>query len=445
MKSVLIVGGGIAGITAAFNLSKAGFQVKIFEAVNNLGGRLTALFDSKSGDMIDNGQHALMTAYHTFLELIKECDTLNLLNIQKSLEVVYYDTNQNKSRLFAGFLPGKAGFILGFLMLGGLSINSKINIIKLIRKIENNQINDIENLTCLSFLKKYNQTDEAIIRFWEPFIIATMNCPIKIASAEILVKILKRAFIENLDNSKLILPKSDFKYLLEPLINKLKSQGVEIFTSKKIDKIYFSNESTLSVTTTNGENYQADYIISALQPFSLFKILPEELKPSFAYLEKFKYSPILSAYIWTDVEIFSEDFISALGTDIQWIFNRNKLIKEGLSKTYPFSYSITVSSAFELSKLKQGEVIEMITEDIKKLFPDFSQSNILHYRIITEKFATFIADPESEKIRPFAKTHINNFFLAGDWTNTKLPATIEGASLSGKIAAEMIIDNLNIS
>ena len=440
MKNVLIVGGGIAGITAAYHLSKSGYKVQILEVTDNLGGRLTALFDSKSGEMIDNGQHALMTAYHTFLELLKECNADNLLNIQKHLEVTYYDTNQKKTRLYAGYLPSKTGFVLGFLMLGGLSIKSKINIIKLMRLIEKNpQSSYYSELSCIDFLKQTNQTNDAISRFWEPFVVATMNCTLEQASASILINILRRAFIEDLENSKLILPAADLRYILQPVIEKLKSQNVEIFCSTKVSRLLFDGKKIIGAETSKGEKYFADYIISALQPYSLLKILPNSLLEQFSYLEKFTYSPIVSVFIWTNHELFNEDFVATLGTDIQWIFNRNKIIKHGLTKTFKHTYSITTSTAAKFSSMKQSEIIDCVASDIKKVFPHFEKENILHYRIITEKFATFIANQQTEKIRPDTVTSIPNFLLAGDWTNTKLPATIEGASFSGKKAAEAVI------
>lgn len=443
MKSVLIIGGGIAGITAAYHLSKLGFEVKILETTNNLGGRLTALFDTKSGEMIDNGQHALMTAYHTFLELLKECNADNLLNIQKHLLVSYYDTNQRKTILNTGNFRGKLGFLFGFILLGGISLSSKLRIFKLIQLVEKGKA-IYAGLSAKQFLINYKQQDDSITRFWEPFVVATMNCPFNIASAEILVNILKKAFIENLSNSRLILPASDLQTILQPVIEKIKADGVEIMLGVKVKQLMYQDSKVVGVLSANGEEYGADYVISTIQAYSLIKLIPDEIKPQFAYLELFSYSPIVSVYIWTENEIFKEDFIAALGTDIQWIFNRNKLISKGLSGNFNHSYSITVSSAKCFENMKQNEIMEIINNDIIKLFPNFESNKILHFRIITEKFATFVSDAKTELIRPNTRTKISNLFLAGDWTNTGLPATIEGASFSGKNAAFEIAKTVSL-
>lgn len=440
MKSILIVGGGVAGLTAAYHLSNEGFDVRIAEATNNLGGRLTALFDSKSGEMIDNGQHALMTAYHTFLELLNSTGNLKLLNIQKHLEVNYIDSNQFKSRLYTGKLPGKAGFLFGLISLGGISFMSKINIIKLIRAVELNKVNS-EGKSVLEFLTQNNQKSDAVIRFWEPFVVATMNCELKNASAKILVNILKRAFIEDLSNSKLILPTADSHTLLKPVINCIEANGAKIIRKCKINKINCKDRRVVSVETSDGLLIEADFYLFAIQPFALRKILPENLKVEFEYLTKFHYSPIVSVYIWTEYEIFNNDFFATIDTDIQWIFNRNNIIKSNDLMNY--SYSITISSAWKYEGMKPSEIIEIIKSNLTKLFPNFKTNSILHYRVITEKFATFEANSEIEKLRPSQKTKISNLYLAGDWTDTELPATIEGASYSGKKAAQMIMSTIN--
>ncbi|MDT3738549.1 MAG: hydroxysqualene dehydroxylase HpnE [Candidatus Kapabacteria bacterium] len=442
MKSVLIIGGGVAGITAAYHLSKSGLNVRILETTNSLGGRITALFDSNSDEMIDNGQHAMMTAYHTFLSMLDDCGASDLLNIQKYLQVSYLDINHKKTRLFTGYLPGKAGFVLGFLMLGGISLKSKISIIKLMKLVEKGSLGSAGQ-NCQEFLTQNNQGSDAITRFWEPFVIATMNCRLNQASAGILINILRRAFIEDLNNSKLVFPASDLKEIIKPVVKKITDNNTDIIYNCKADKLLNENNKCIGVESAKGEKFFADFIISTLPPYALKKIIPDELSNEFDYLSKIIYSPIVSVYLWTVQEIISEDFAAALGTDIQWIFNRTKLIKKRNSDTYKYSYSITISSADKIAGLKQSEILSLVMNDFKKLISDFDESWVKHSRIITEKFATFIANPETEKIRPDCKTALDNFFLAGDWTNTKLPATIEGASQSGKVAAELILELLN--
>lgn len=438
MKSVLIIGGGVAGITAAYQLSKSGLNVRIIETTNSLGGRITALFDSNSGDMIDNGQHAMMTAYHTFLSMLDDCGASDLVNVQKYLQISYLDINHKKTKLFTGYLPGKAGFVLGFLLLGGISLKSKISIIKLMKLVEKSRLNSAGQ-NCQEFLTQNNQGSDAITRFWEPFVIATMNCRLNQASADILINILRRAFIEDIKNSKLVFPACDLKEIIKPVIEKLINNGVEIITNCKADKLIIENRKCLGVESSKGEKYFADFIISTLPPYAFKKIILGDLSNEFDYLSKIIYSPIVSVYLWTDKEIISEDFSAALGTDIQWIFNRTKLIKKHNSDTYKYSCTITISSADKLAGMKQSEILSLVMNDLKKLITGFDASWVKHSRIITEKFATFIANPETEKIRPDRKTTLDNFFLAGDWTNTKLPATIEGAAVSGKAAAELVL------
>ncbi|MDX9790850.1 MAG: hydroxysqualene dehydroxylase HpnE [Candidatus Kapaibacterium sp.] len=443
MSDVLIIGAGVAGISAAFHLSRAGFRVRIIEITDSIGGRLTALFDSKSSDMIDNGQHALMTAYDTFLEIVEAADANKYFNFQSKLHVDYYDSSGRKSVLDAGCMFGKAGLLLGLLKLGGLSFSSKIKIIKLFLYIQLSKSDSNDNISCREFLNLHRQSDESIKRFWEPLIVAVLNCNLENASALLLINVLKKAFIDDINNSKLVLPSADFKLITEKIQNHLQSCGVEIITRTKINSIITEKANVSRIIDSKGAQYQADYYISTLPPYSLQKIVDSD-DGQFDYLSQFAYSPIISAYIWTDIEIFREDFISMIDSHTQWIFNRNKLIKHNLSEKFKYSYSITISYADSLLNMKNSELINLISGEIERVFPHFSEKNILHYRVITEKFATFTADVRTEFIRPDCKTNLNNFFLAGDWTNTGLPATIEGAAISGKRAAEAVIGLLEV-
>jgi len=446
MKSVLIIGAGVAGYSAAYYLSKSGFKVTLAEAANNSGGRITALSDLKSGETIDNGQHVLMNAYHTFLEILSENNSQKLLHFQKSLKVDYFHSNQSKTSLNTGILPGKIGFALGFLMLGGISLNAKISIINLMNLIEKDRV-DIQNLSCMDFLIKYNQSEKAIKYFWEPFILATMNCRPNIASAEILLNILKLAFVQNLSNSRLIIPATDLNSLLKPIEKYLSENNGEILYNCKIKKLIIQEKKCLGVETDKGNIITADYVISTVPAYQLLKIIPVEFNSYFQYLSKFEYSPIVSCYLWLNEKLMDMQFIATLGTEIQWIFNRNKLLNFSpqIDNNPTYSYSITISSAENISNLKQYEILDVIIDDLSKIFTNFNKSSIKHHRIITEKFATFKATISIEGLRPNPETILKNFYLAGDWTNTKLPATIESAALSGKLAANEIINLQSLS
>ncbi len=437
MKSALIIGSGIAGLSTAYHLSKAGIKVHILESSKNLGGRLTAFFDSNSEETIENGQHALMSAYCNFLEIIENFDISNYINFQNHLKVEFFDTKGKNSTLNCGYLPGKFGFILGFLLLNGISYNSKKSIFGLIKVIEKNNLN-INDLTCFEFLKQHNQSSEAISRFWEPFIIATMNSDVNIASARIFCNIVKKAFINDINNSKLGFANIDYQTILNRILQNLAKNGVKISYDSKVEKLEIQNNKIAGVHTKNAF-YQADFVISTLQPFSLINIIPNEYLERFSYLNKFQYSPIISIYFWQNEKLFDNDFVSVLNSPIQWIFNRRKLIKKEQNFKYKESYSITISSAYEFMRMKKEELMDIIYNELSKLFPKFDKSKILHSRIIYEKFATILQSPEINQLRPNTITCIDNFFLAGDWTKTFLPATIESAALSGKLVLENII------
>jgi uncharacterized protein with NAD-binding domain and iron-sulfur cluster len=159
----------------------------------------------------------------------------------------------------------------------------------------------------------------------------------------------------------------------------------------------------------------------------------------FAVKESFKSSPIISIHLWLDREITDLDFAALLETRIQWIFNKSKLLNEKKEGTAVRQYlSLVISAADEFVKLNKKQLVEIAMEDLRRVLPQARDAKVIHSLVMKEKRATFLPSPGLEALRPNARTKFDNLFLAGDWTATGYPATIEGAVMSGRKAAELI-------
>jgi zeta-carotene desaturase len=153
----------------------------------------------------------------------------------------------------------------------------------------------------------------------------------------------------------------------------------------------------------------------------------------------FKSSPIISIYLWLDREITDLDFAALLETRIQWLFNKSKLLNEEKALTVVRQYlSLVISGAEEFVGLNKKQLVEIAMEDVRQVLPQARNAKLIHSLVIKEKRATFLPSPGIEALRPKARTTYDNLFLAGDWTATGYPATIEGAVLSGRTAAELV-------
>ena len=177
-------------------------------------------------------------------------------------------------------------------------------------------------------------------------------------------------------------------------------------------------------------------------PHQLYRLVSETQKEEdFGYLKEFSYSSIINIYYWVDKNIKTSDFVALLGVRAQWLFNRRNFVTvpSDIKEQYPGLINVTISSANEFSDISSEELVAETFAEVQRCIPAFADVKILHHKVIKEKFATFSAGPKIEKIRPLHKTSIKRLFIAGDWTNTGLPATIESASNSGKATAQEII------
>lgn len=440
-KKVILIGCGVAGISAAINLTQAGFDVEIFESKNFPGGRVYSLFDEISKEEYDNGQHLLSGAYKSFLWLLELLGTDNLIRKQKNLKVTFSYPDGERDILDTASFNGKLGFLAGLSGLKKLSISSKFHILTFLLKLLFNTINQYD-YTVRDFLKKNNQTDESIKKFWEPLTLATLNADVLTAPAGLLVVVLKKAFFSDKNSSTLIFPAAGLSDLLAPFNDWFLKKGGKIHFGKSVREIIVKDDTAISIKTKDDEIHNADFFISTVQPNALAKIIKNSDIDSlqFDYLRNFEFSSIISIYLWLDKELPDIDFSSLIGAKTQWLFNRRLIMAKSSDYRYKGYIALTISAGNELSDMNSDELINLCFEEVKLYFPKLREARILHKKVIKDKFATVKLTKDNIKFRPKEKTYIKNLFLAGDWTDTKFPATIEGAAISGKKASEAIIE-----
>lgn len=430
---VAIIGAGIAGISTAIELmNQTGLEITIFEAKSTIGGRVFSLYDNKAEEVIDNGKHLMVGAYNYFFALLKELNTFENLKFQDFLEIDFND-NRKKYRIQSGKYA-MLSLLTSLLKVKTLKFVEKVNFIKFIAKL--NQIRkgfSANHLTALDLLKKNKQNDNLIKLFWEPLILATMNVKPKEADAGIFLEILSQAFFSDIDSQKLVFSKVPLMELLSPM-EKLINSKLKIRFSTLVKSIE-KQKNGFVIDSDNREIFDA--IVFAIPPNSLKKIiqLSDDLPENnlFKFFEIVEFSPIVSAYLWSKIDFLDTNFEAMIGTNFHWIF---KEMSKGIR------FTLTKSNSEELIHFSRNEILEMIYTDLEKLYPKFKREEIYHYQIIFEKNATIKLTPEIEEIRPAQRIE-NGLYLCGDWTNTKLPATMESAAKSGQLAARFLIDDFS--
>ncbi len=425
MKEVIIIGAGIAGISSAMFLIENGFKVTVIESKQHIGGRCFSFYDKTIGLEIDNGQHIFAGLYTNFFQLIKWLGSSNLFKYNKSLKIEFINKNTENFIFNCNVLPGKIGTLFGLFNLKSLSIKDKINIRKVVFSKNNYYENDI---SILEFLQQKKQSKNCIKYFWEPIVLATLNTNIENSSTNLFLTVLDK-FIFGKDKEKnLVFSTTNFNNIFSNFSKNLEKNNSKLILGKKVIELLAEQNKCYGIMLNDRHIIKADYIISTIPNNEIYKLIPSIIN------NYFDYSTIISIYLLFDKIVMNKEFFCAIDTNIQWVFNK-KIIDNNKQLL-----AITISAASkELENLSNNELIKIILEELNLLIPETKKAAICSYRILRDKKATILINNKNNKLRNSTKTNISNLFLAGTWTNTKLPATIEGAALSAKLAAEEII------
>ncbi|MDA3859969.1 MAG: FAD-dependent oxidoreductase, partial [Melioribacteraceae bacterium] len=254
-----------------------------------------------------------------------------------------------------------------------------------------------------------------------------MNTTAKLASSKMFIDMMKIIFFTDKRSSNIIIPKVDLSNaLINPAVEKLISDGVKISTSERVISVSSNNEKAISIQTNKRKIEDFDILISSIPASSLSKIKFENsIFP--LMLPKLKYSPIITVHVWLNENPLKEKMYNLIGGEFDWVFNHGSHL------------SFLKSNAQQLASINKNKVIKIVFSELKKYFTILNNTEIKDYTVLKEINATFIPDLDSIKERDSISSSFKNMFVIGDWTNTGLPATIEGAVKSGKDVTNKII------
>lgn len=424
MKNVLIIGGGLSGLSAATFLSNYGYQVELIEASPKLGGRTYSF--NHNGSIVDNGQHILMECYSNTLEYIDLIGSRKLFDFQKTLSLNSVDANGNAYKLSTPKYFYPLNHLIGFLRYKLFTLKERTDIIQLLLMIKFMDEKKVSDKTLYEFLVEQNQSEKIISMFWENLAISTMNTELKVASAEMFIRITKIIFFTNKKSANIVIPKVDLtSSLVAPASETIIGNGGKISTSEKAIKFIVEQEKIVAVETNKRKISDFDLLISAIPEYGLNKIVSQNGVNKFK-IPELKYSPIVSVHVWLNENLLKEKMYNLIGGEFDWLFNHGDYV------------TLIKSSAEKLVTINNNKVIKIVFSELKKYFTILTNIEIKDYVVLKEKRATFISNLDSIDQRNSISNPYSNLFLAGDWTNTDLPATIEGAIKSGKDVVEKI-------
>lgn len=444
MKSseVIIVGGGIAGITLSIELLKQNIPHILIEAKKNIGGRAFSFVDTQTNSTIDNGQHLLSSAYNNFFNLIKSLGTDNYLYYPNGLDVPFLDFNGKIHHLKNSGDNSKFGLLRAIIRFSLLPFKSKIKLLVLLRKLISINISNLEETSLDKFLKQNNQDSFCLEYFWSPLALSVMNNFLENIPTALFIRTFQIAFFNGSSKSQLIFPRVGLSNLFEPFYKIAESSKlINLVLKTRIVKIKL-HRGFFELTTKENNKFYCKTLFLCVPPNHLEKMITEEWKKMeyFTFLKNLTFNPITSVYLWFTRPILDDFFCALPSSQIQWIFNRNK-IESNLSNKI-FLYNFTSSNSRDLIQMCDDDIVKLIISELrtrlKKDIPD-----PIHFRVFKDKFATVNINIEFERQRPKQNTPIRNLFLAGDWTKTGLPATIESAAKSAVLAFEFFRREFN--
>ena len=426
MKKCVIIGGGLAGLSAAVFLADSGIQVEVIEASPKLGGRTYSLSNKSTSDIIDNGQHILMGCYKNTLDFIRLIKAENNFYFQKQLKVNFLKENFELFQLKANNLIYPFNLLSALLNYKAISFSNRIKLLKFFAILLLYPDDHLKKLTVYQWLKQENQTEELVKSFWEIISVGALNTNINKASAKIFSDILKKIFLGGNKASIIILPRfglsESFCINSQKFIEERKGS---ISLLESVNEIIVRGEKIVSVKTNKREITGFDFVISAV-PYIILKNILGKNESILRNIE-FSYSTIVSIHIWLRENKLSEDldFYGLIDSPVHWVFNHKSHL------------TLVISDANDLADIPKEKIFDMATLQLEK-YLRISKDNIISNQIIKEKRATFIPSNNILNQRPGPRTVLKNFYLAGDWINTGLPSTIESAVKSGRMVSKLI-------
>ena len=424
-KKVLVIGGGLAGLCSAAYLSKNNFKVKLLESSPKLGGRTYSFLDKDNSTILDNGQHILLGCYSETLDFLSLIGGLKYFDIQKSLNINFVKAGYKifKLKSLPFFYP--FNLLVAVLNYKAINLSERLRLIKVFFKLPFYSDKQLSSMNIRKWLEKENQSNSVQNAFWKILAVGALNTSLEKASAKVFVDILRQIFLSGKSSSAIILPKFG---LTESFCNDagdfIKKNGGDIFLSETVSNLIINRDRVTEVHTSSGVYSDFNFIVSAIPPFALSRILDERNQFS---IPKFTYSTILNIHLWLKDNSFPKGFFGLINSPLHWVFNKGSHL------------NIVISDAEELASKSDAELLEICKIEMQKYFL-LDPQKISNYKIIKEKRATFIPSNDILDKRPQQKSKIKNLVLAGDWVDTGLPSTIESAVKSGRVAADLILN-----
>jgi squalene-associated FAD-dependent desaturase len=447
-QSVLVIGGGLAGLACAVALAESGIKVWLFEKRPHLGGRATS-YTLPDGSEVDNCQHVTLGCCTNLADFYRRAGADGKIRFYDRL--YFADRAGRRSTIAASMLPPPLHMAPSFVGFGALGLGDKIGIAKALMAIAwaGGKPPDIDGVTMLDWLHRMRQTPDAIERFWRVVLVSALDEELSRMDARYGIDVFWKAFLGSREGHRVGIPSVPLAELYEGCSEAIVRKGGEVRLRCGVREIHMRENRFAGVTLEDGSEISADACVAAVPHDVLPGLLPaamgEEGGP-LAGLRHLRTSPITGVHLWFDRVVMKEPFLALLDNTTQWIFNKSLLYAHaetnGDAPPRGQYLQLVISASYDLVPRSRQDIIDLCRRELAGVLPATRDAKLEKATVIKEVHATFSPEPGVDQWRPAQKTAIEGLFLAGDWTRTGWPSTMEGAVRSGYLAAEETLSSL---
>jgi zeta-carotene desaturase len=401
------------------------------------------------GEHVDNCQHVTLGCCTNLEDFYRRVGAAN--QIQFFDRLMFATPDGRRGEIHSSALPPPLHMAFSFAFYPLLGLADKFGIAQALLAIalSGGQPGDLaskvagENITMLAWLKKHRQTDRAIRRFWEVILVSALDEDLDRMDARYGIDVFWKAFLSTRAGYRVGIPRVPLSDLYEGCRRALAGQGGEVQLRAGVRGFQFLSGRVSGVEREDGSLETADYYVAAVPQDVLPELLPPEIvecEPAFHNLRNLRTSPITGVHLWFDRAVMTEPFLTLLDATTQWVFNKTQLYGMGAENGGQY-LQLVISASYNLTSRSRQEIIALCLEELRGVLPATRDASLVKGTVVKEMSATFSPSPGSDRWRPPQGTSLTGLFLAGDWTSTGWPSTMEGAVRSGFLAAEAILSD----
>ena len=432
---IVVVGGGWAGLACATALAERGYAVTLLEEKSRLGGRAHSFEDKTTGDEVDNGQHLLMACFADARAFLRRIGSEDGIAFQTRLEVPMLEPGGRALRFRCWPLPSPLHLAGGVLGHRALRLRDRLHLLRSLGEIRRRVVTlppaaEATGETVEAWLDAMQQSPGSRRAFWHPLAVAALNEEPRRASQQLFAAVLREGLMEGSGGSRLGVPLRPLSRLLDPARAYIEARGGRVVLNAAVAGTHVEGGRVRGVRLRDGSYLPAAVLVSSVPSHALRRLLPEQVgaeDPFFAKAERIASSPILSVHLWMERAGVERAFAGLLDSEIHWVF-----------RPAPARLALVSSSARGLMEQPAEAIADLARREIARYLPRGAARRVRHALVVKERLATFSPVPGVERLRLPHETPIPNFYLAGDWTDTGLPGTLESAARSGHRCARCV-------